>query len=151
MEKGQGGAQLTTLKGAELALGIQFSAAIGKEKSLTLTTGIPLDMDYSGINAILDKVAQAIDRQDLKYRHADLLLFIDKCEGDLLRNRAQLENYKLSAEVEWGKSGRKGEFQPRGQQEKELQNYENTDRTLVENIKKLRKDADEMKKKIESL
>lgn len=150
MNKSQGGAQLQTLQGSQLALGIQFSAAIGKEKSLTLTTGIPLDMEYSGINAILDKVAAAIDRQELKYRYRDLLDFIDKCEGDLLRNRAQQETYKLSAEAEWLRSGRRGDYQPRGQQEKELQNYSNTDRHLVEQIKKLRNDAEEMKKKIET-
>jgi hypothetical protein len=148
--KSQGGAQLQTLQGSELALGIQFSAAIGKEKSLTLTTGVPLNLAYTGINEILDKVAAAIDRQELKYRYAELLEFIEKCEGDLLRNRAQLETYKLSAEADYYRSGRKGEFQPRGQQEKELQNYANTDRHLTEQIKKLRKDADEMKRKIET-
>ena len=69
--------QLTKLQGSELALGIQFSAGIGKEKSLVLTAGVPLDMPYDGINKILDKVAAAIDRQELKYRLRDMTDFIE--------------------------------------------------------------------------
>jgi uncharacterized membrane-anchored protein YjiN (DUF445 family) len=151
MEKSQSGSQLQKLQGSELALGIQFSAAIGKDKSLILTTGVPLDMKQEGINQILDRVAAAIDRQDLKYRYANLIDFIAESEANLERNRAQLETYKLSAEAEWMGSGRKGPFQMRGQQEKEIQNYSNTERHLTDQIKKLRKDAEEMKKKIESL
>ena len=143
--------QLNKLQGSDLALGIQFSANIGKEKSLTLTAGVPLDMPYAGINAILDKVAAAIDRQELKYRYRDMTDFISKCEGDLERNRAQLETYKLSAEATWLKDGRQGGFKPRGQQEKEMQNYANTETHLIAQIKKLREEAADMKTKIDKV
>ena len=140
--------QLTKLQGSELALGIQFSAGIGKEKSLVLTAGVPLDMSYADMNKILDKIASAIDRQELKYRLHDMTDFIEKCEGDLERNRAQLATYTSAAEASWGLSNRQGPYKPSGKQVNEMQNYANTETHLIANIKKLREQADDMRKKI---
>jgi TolA-binding protein len=143
--------QLTKLQGSELALGVQFSAGIGKEKSLVLTAGVPLDMPYAGINAILDKIAAAIDRQELKYRLRDMTDFIEKCEGDLERNRVQLATYRSAVEATFSVSGRKGEFQPTGRQKAELDNYSNSETHLIAQIRKLREQADDMRKKIEKV
>jgi hypothetical protein len=137
--------QLTKLQGSELALGIQFSAGIGKEKSLVLTAGVPLNMSYADMNKILDKVAAAIDRQELRYRLRDLTDFIEKCEGDLERNRVQQANYSSAAEAAWGMTNRQGPFKPSGKQVNELQNYANTETHLIGQIKKLREQADDMK------
>ena len=140
--------QLTKLHGSELALGIQFSAGIGKEKSLVLTAGVPLDMSYADMNKILDKIAAAIDRQELKYRLRDVTDFIEKCEADLERNRVQLATYTSAAEAAWGFSNRQGPYKPSGKQVNEVQNYANTETHLIANIKKLREQADDMRKKI---
>lgn len=141
--------QLTKLQGSELALGIQFSASVGKEKSLVLTAGVPLSMSYVGINEVLDKIASAIDRQELKYRLRDMTDFIEKCEGDLERNRVQQATYTSAAEAAWGMTNRQGPFKPSGKQVNELQNYANTETHLIANIKKLREQAADMRKKIE--
>jgi hypothetical protein len=143
--------QLTKLQGSELALGIQFSAGIGKEKSLVLTAGVPLDMPYADMNKILDKIAGAIDRQELKYRLRDITDFIEKCEGDLERNRVQLSTYRSAAEAMFASSGRKGEFQPNGKQSAEMTNYANSETHLVAQIRKLREQAADMRKKIEQV
>ena len=143
--------QLTKLQGSELALGIQFSAGIGKEKSLVLTAGVPLEMSYESINKILDKIAAAIDRQELKYRLRDMTDFIEKCEGDLERNRVQLATYRSAAEATFAASGRRGEFQPTGRQKSELENYANSETHLISQIRKLREQASDIKKKIEQV
>ena len=143
--------QLTKLQGSELALGIQFSAGIGKEKSLVLTAGVPLTMSYDDMNKILDKIAAAIDRQELKYRLHDMTDFIEKCEGDLERNRAQEATYRSSSEATFAASGRKGEFQPTGRQKTDMQNYQNTETHLVAQIRKLREQATDMRKKIQQV
>ena len=143
--------QLTKLQGSELALGIQFSAGIGKEKSLVLTAGVPLEMSYADMNKILDKIAATIDRQELKYRLRDMTDFIEKCEGDLERNRVQLATYRSSAEATFAVSGRKGDFQPTGRQKAELDNYSNSETHLVAQIRKLREQAADMRKKIQQV
>ena len=140
--------QLTKLHGSELALGIQFSAGIGKEKSLVLTAGVPLDMSYDDMNKILDKIAAAIDRQELKYRLRDVTDFIEKCEADLERNRLQAAMGRSAAEATFAASGRKGEFQPTGRQKADMENYANSETHLIAQIRKLREQADDMRKKI---
>ena len=143
--------KLTTLQGSELGLGISFNAGIGKEKALVLTAGVPLDMTYDGLNVILDKMAAAINRQELKYRLRDVEDFIEKCEGDLERNRIQLQTYRSVAEAEWSVSGRRGPFELQGKQKNEVQNYEQSETHLITQIKKLREQAKDMREKIEKV
>ena len=142
---------LTKLQGSDLALGIQFSATIGKEKALVLTAGVPLDMSYQGLDKILDNIARAVNRQELIYKHTELEEFIEKCEGDLEKNRAQERIYRSTAEATWASNGRKGQYSPQGKQINELQNYANTEQHLITQIRRLREQAQEMATKIKQV
>lgn len=137
---------LTKLQGSELGLGIQYSAAVSEGRTLVFTAGVPLDVDVKGLNEIVDKLERVTERQALFHKIRTTEEFIAKCEGDLERNRAQLATYRSAAAALWD-TRKRGEFRPTESQQKDINNYENTERTLVANIKKLRSDVDEMKKK----
>lgn len=137
---------LSTLKGSELGLGIQYTAMVSEKRSIVFTAGVPLEIEVEGLNTIVDKLEAVTERQILLHKIKDTEEFIAKCEGDLERNRAQLQVYRSTAEALWD-ARKRGPFEPTESQRKEMSNYESTERTLVANIKKLRSDVDEMKKK----
>lgn len=141
---------LTKVSGADLAIGIQFSSQVGKDRHLTLTTGVPLDWDAAAINRTLDKLAVAMDRQALRYMLKDLKQYLVQRETELLTNRKQQEETLSRAESDWRVTGRRGDFKPQGATAKALENYEKTERALEEHIKRLRQDITEIEEQVKA-
>jgi hypothetical protein len=124
----------------ELGIGVQFAAAVGNNRQMTLTCGVPLDWPQEKLNGLLDRLASAADRQAAKGKVEELKLTIENARRQLLTNRQQLENYELSAQNDWEIGKRKGVFQPTESQKKQMQNFKNNDAHLVEQIKKFEAD-----------
>ena len=124
----------------ELGVGIQFTVSVGQGRQIAMTAGIPLDWEPDKVNGILDKLAQAMDRQALRYQLHDMKLGLEKTERDLETNRQQLGNYEQQAMGEWERTGRKGPFRASESQSKQMQNFRNNEAHLIEHIKKMRAD-----------
>jgi len=138
--------QLKTVSGADLAIGIQLSATIGQTRSLTLTTGIPLDYAPEEINRVLDKLAAAADRQKKKHDLEQTRMLLKNEEQNLHVHRAQFMSQQTKFQSEWDGSKRRGSFEPRGAQQSILDGLQKNINNSLERLAQLRagiKEAEE--------
>lgn len=108
----------------DLGLGIRFAGTVGNSKQIEMTAGIPLDWDAAQINAVLDKLATAMDRQAAKYMVIDMELDIKGEENLLNTNIMQRERALGKWKSEFEASGRHGEWKPTAQQSNELKTWD---------------------------
>jgi flagellar biosynthesis chaperone FliJ len=128
----------------ELGVGIQFVCSVGQGRQITMTAGIPLEWDINQTNKILDKLALAMDRQSYKYQLHDMRLQLEASEFQLRTNRLQKANYEQQQMADWEKGPKRGSWQPTESQRKQLQNWDTNVEALVEDVKKRRKQIEEL-------
>lgn len=121
------------------AIGIEVTSTIGNSRQLTLRTGVKLTATPERINAILDKVVDASDRQ--KYRH-DLMAtkqLLANAEQDLYNNQMHKSDFEAKCLAQWASSAKRGEWKPQGSQGQQIANLQsNIDsvKTMIETHKK---------------
>lgn len=130
-----------------LGLGIRFACSVGSNRQIEMTAGVPLDWPGQELNGTLDKLAQAMDRQALRYELHDRKLLLERTERDLETNRTQRTRLEAQYRNEFSSSGRKGEWNPTTSQAKQLDNYANTVEHLTEQVKKIRQDIKDAEEK----
>lgn len=142
---------LSTVSGADLAIGVQFTAQVGPNRQIVLTTAVPLDWSATEINETLDKLVGLVDR-----RNAFSMLDVARAELERARHEVatQLEQ-KAQTEVrwalEWEVSNRKGPFRPTDSQRAQLANFDKTAKNLREVVlPKLQKQLAELEAKTRS-
>ena len=121
MAEGNGNGIVNT---ESLGVGIRFASAIGNNKQMEMTAGIPLEWDIAAINAVLDKLAMAMDRQAARYMVIDMELDIKGEENLLNTNIAQRERAVAKWKSDFEASGRRGEWKPTVQQVNELKTWD---------------------------
>lgn len=133
----------------QLAIGIQFAAQVGNGRQLSLTAGVPLDLESGALNSLLDKLGGAMDRQATKYRLDEMRLTLSNMEKQYATTEQQVTNFKMQAEAEWQSrrpdSGRA--WKPTEVQNKQMRSFENTREHLAVQIKKLRVEVEDAEKK----
>ena len=140
-------AQLTEVSGKDLAIGIQLSLTIGQTRSLTLTTGVPLDWSKQELDDALDKLVALGDRQRAKHDLEQTRALLKNEEQNLHLHRQQINAQETAYVAEFQQSGRKGEWKPTGSQGATLKGLQSNDDNSIERIKKLRKDIEEAENK----
>lgn len=118
------------------ALGFSITANIHGSAQIVAQSFVAFDADDATINAALDKVMLAIDRQQAKYQVKDLRR---KLEQEDMALRAQIEkvaDFQNAAAAEHNASGRRGEFKPSKQQEVGLENHRKTIEGMKYNVER---------------
>jgi hypothetical protein len=141
---------LRRIDGKELAIGIQFSAQVGPNRQIVLTSGVPMDITPTQLNEYVDKMAYIMDRQNWK-SELDLKRFeLENREKERMTNREQLLDHHESAVAAWERSGKRGPFRMNDAQQKHDANLNNSF-THLDNvvIPKLKAQIKELEAKIE--
>ncbi len=139
--------QLTEVAGRDLAIGIQLSLTIGQTRSLTLTTGVPLDWSKPQLDEALDKLVALGDRQRAKHDIEQARGLLKNAEQELHMHRQNRVVQETNFEAGFQSSGRKGDWRPTGSQSSILGGLQQNIDNSVERIKKLRSDIAEMEGK----
>jgi len=128
------------------AISIQLATQIGGTRSLTLTTGIRLDSAPDQINRALDKIVAAADRQKKKFDLEQTRQLLKNEEQNLHLHRQQIAAQQTAFEMEFAKSGRRGDWEPKGSQKGILDGLNKNVSNSVDRIKQLRDSISEMEK-----
>jgi hypothetical protein len=130
------------------AISVQLSTTIGANRSLALTTGLPMDCTSGELNLLLDKLAAASDRQKKRHDLENTKLLLKNEEQNLHNHRNQFRVQNTTFAAEWieGKHARHGEYQPRGSQKSVLDGLQKNIENSTERIKQLRDAIAEMEK-----
>ena len=129
-----------------LGVGIRFAVAVGKDRQIEMTAGVPLDWGTGQFNETLDKLAATMDRQSLRYQLHDMKDLLFRMERDLATSHQQLINYEQQARDEWDRRGKQGDFRMSGNQTKQAQNFKTTSDHLTTQLKKLRSDIEDVER-----
>lgn len=133
----------------DLAIGIQVSAQVGPNRTITMTLGAPLSMSPADLNAYVDKIMGVADRQNDKGILETVRATLAKAEKDIITNQEQRGSLHNKFELEWAKGNRRGDFKPTDSQQAQLNNYSQTIVNLKENvIPKLQSQIAELEAKI---
>jgi hypothetical protein len=131
------------------AIVTSITAQIGPNRSITMQFGIPMDMRPADLNAYLDKVMAAMDRQNDKGLLTEYKVSLEKAQFNLETAAQQRANHEAACRDAFEKSGRHGEWKPTGSQKQELSNFDNNVRDLRDKtIPKLKTAIDELERKI---
>jgi len=126
--------------GKELGLSIRLACAVGQNRSLEFGLGVPLHWSEDRINAQVDKIIKVVERQAAKGDLLSIKGTLQTLEHQLETNRQQMRNHEANARNAWVDSKKHGDFKLTGQAATQMQNFENTERTQIEAIKKLREE-----------
>lgn len=140
---------LQDVDGKDLAIGIQLSAQVGPNRTMTMTIGVPLDVSLSNLNQFVDKLMSVTDRQNDKGLLEQAKLALQAAEKDIGTNQDHAAAFSGKAELDWVASGRQGPFRPSKSQQTQLDNWGTTIRNLKDNvIPKLKRNITELEAKI---
>lgn len=126
------------------AISVQYAVAFSDSRSLTLTTGVPLDADPSEINPVLDKLVDCVERQRDRYNLIQAKNLLLNAEQDLHRHKMQFAESETKMMAEWADRNRQGEWRATGAQKQQLDNLRKNQDTATERIKQLRKTIAEL-------
>lgn len=127
----------------DLGLGIQFTVTVGQGRQIAMTAGVPLAYETGQLNALLDRMAGAMDRQTLRYENHDRKAQIENMEQQLATTRQQIANHEAMCLDDWERRGKQGAFRMSGDQLAKKKNFETTEQHLIEAIKKKRKELED--------
>lgn len=120
------------------AISVQLATTIGGTRSLTLTTGLRLDCTSEQLNALLDKVAAASDRQKKRHDLEQTRMLLKNEEQNLHQHRTQAGVQETIFDREWNASARKGDRKLTASQQNTLNGLQKNIENSVERIKQLR-------------
>ena len=131
------------------AIFVRFSAQVGPNSQMELSFGIPLDMTPRDLNAYVDKVASVTDRQHKKAMLAQAVLELENTKKQLLNNTQNRVNYEAKQATEFAVRGKRGEWEPNGQERAQIATFETNDKALRgERIPLLEKQIGELEAEI---
>ena len=140
---------LQDVEGKDLAIGIQLNAQVGPNRTMTMTLGVPLEVDLPQLNALVDKLMSVTERQNDKGILEQTKLTLDKAEKDIATNLEHRAAFAANSELEWIASGRQGPFKPSKSQSAQMGNWDQTIRNLKDNVvPKLRRDIEQLEARI---
>lgn len=128
------------------AISVQLATTIGGTRSLTMTTGLRLDCTAGQLNALLDKITAASDRQKKRFDLENTRLLLKNEEQNLHAHRQQVGAQTSKFAADYAVSGRRGEYEPKGSQKSVLDGLHKNVENSVERIGQLRKAIAEMEK-----
>jgi hypothetical protein len=140
----------TTVSGADLAFGIQFTMNFPENRSLTFTTAYPQDSSDDDLRKLLKRMSDAAEHLDHIYRLRALRLHLERSNVELENIRQQRENIHVRNRQVWEEQGRKGPFRQSGAQRAESNNFELTEKRQIELIKRTREEIDTLEKLVGS-
>jgi protein involved in temperature-dependent protein secretion len=129
------------------AISVQYSTTIGQTRNLAITTGLPLDCTKSQLDALLDRLVAAGDRQRAKHDLEQTRALLKNEEQNLHLHRQQITVQEMQFHSVFQQRGRKGDWKPTGSEAQTLTNLAKNVDNSVERIKKLRADIEEMEGK----
>jgi len=133
--------------GKELAIGVHLTASLGQTRQLDLSVAIPLGWPDEEINATLDRVFAAANRQkDIQDLEATRAL-LRNAEQDLSNYRKQRVDTENGFLIAHSASQKRGEFKATGSQQKALDNLDINVTNSIERIKLLQKLIEELEGK----
>lgn len=133
-----------TEKAHDVAIQFSIEAKINQGRSIVAQTAVARDAPASEINEILDKVHAALDRQEAKALVKGLKITLERDTKQLENQVQAVANLKTAYEQEWMASGRKGQFELRGQQKSNVENQEKSLEALKERIETIKRDLNEL-------
>lgn len=92
-----------------------IESRINDRRHIVARTYVSRDADPEVINGVLDKLCNAADRQDNRYRLKDLNLLLEKQTQELPMHVQKLADYEVACEVQHKERNRKGDFEWAGQ------------------------------------
>lgn len=128
----------------DVAITFSIEAKINQGRSIVAQTAISRDAPLANINAVLDKVHSALDRQEAKALVKGLKITLERDTKQLQQQVEQVGALKKSYENEWAASGRRGSFELRGQQKSNVENQEKSLAALKERIDTIKRDIGEL-------
>ena len=128
----------------DVAITFSIEAKINQGRSIVAQTAISRDASPEAINAVLDKVHAALDRQEAKALIKGLKITLERDSKTLETQVSAVEQLKQAYENEWSASGRKGSFELRGQQRSNVENQQKSMETLKERINTIKRDRAEL-------
>jgi hypothetical protein len=130
------------------ALGFSITANIHDRSQIVAQSFVPFEASDDQINAALDKVMKALDRQAAKYQIKDLKRKME-FEDIALKNQVEkVADFQNAAAAEFAASGRRGEFKLSKQQEVGLENHRKTIDGMKYNVERYRVNIAELEARI---
>ena len=126
------------------AISVQLSSTIGGTRSLTLTTGLPTDCKKSELDALLDKMTAASDRQKKLFDLEQTRMLLKNEEQNLHLHRTQHGSQEIAFARQWESSNRKGETRLTASQQNTLDGLQKNVANSIERIKQLRETIEKM-------
>ncbi len=127
-----------TPAGSAPALGFSITANIHDRSQIVAQSFVPFDASDEQVDAALDKVMRALDRQAAKYQVKDLKKKMEFEEIALKNQVEKVADFQNAAANEHATSGRRGEFKLNKQQEVGLENHRKTIEGMKYNVERYR-------------
>lgn len=129
-----------------VALGISYSVTLDAQRSLVFQTHVERDVEPSAMNAVIDKMVAAANRQyaTVELKNVKRQLEIQKTQ--LRRVTEDLSRLDDQARDAWTKAGKRGEFKLARNEEMHRENARVTQERFKEEITKLEVEVAELEK-----
>lgn len=102
---------------AVTVIGMSYQHQLDTAKGLVFQTHIPSNADPTHINAMLDKLVNAGERQRARVRIPELETtiktkedFLARAQGEMFRLDAEMNLTQQAAQAQWTRAGKKGEL-----------------------------------------
>src|SRR5271166_324722 len=102
---------------AVTVIGMSYQHQLDTTKGLVFQTHIPSNASSAQINATLDKLVSAGERQRARVRIPEVETtiktkedFIARAQGEMFRLDAEMDLMRQQAQAQWARSGKKGEM-----------------------------------------
>lgn len=128
---------------------IRTAAQVGRDRTIELTFGAPMDMTPRDLHAYTDKAMSIIERQNNKGLLREYELRLEAANDQLRTNIEQQAAAESKYRLDFDVGNRRGEWKPTGQQAAELRNFGKTQHDLRDvTIPKIKREIEDLKRKI---
>lgn len=135
-----------TYTGDEIALGITYQVAIGERRSIVVQTHVGQSTSEKDINDLFDRLMKATDRVNAKYRLEELQREVKLTTNQFALSLDNITENKTKWQEEWERKGRRGTFEPAGNQREIMNNVEKQHERFRQTIANLEVEIAELEK-----
>lgn len=128
-----------TIGPGEPAIGFSLDCKINDRRAFVIQTYLPISASPAEINAMLDKLHASADRQEVRYRLKDMKLLLEKAEQELPLHEKKLVEFEESAVRRHRTSGRRADFEWKGNDATTRDNLIQTVAMTRVNIERIKK------------
>jgi hypothetical protein len=128
-----------TIGPGEPAIGFSLDCKINDRRAFVIQTYLPISATPKEINAMLDKLHAAADRQEVRYRLKDMRLLLEKAEQELPLHEKKLVEFEEGAIRRHKTSGRRADFEWKGNDATNRDNLIQTVAMTRVNIERIKK------------